>query len=60
MTRVPVILCCFCLILLGGYLAFSNAVSNTEYSFLANVLAARGYLVVRIQHDFADRRSARD
>jgi hypothetical protein len=26
-------------------------VKNTEYSFLANVLAARGYLVVSIQHD---------
>ena len=100
MTRVLVILCCFCLILIGGYLAFSrwavrhetlalfdvardraisleitvlrdselragmglirlpvavishgNTVRNTEYSFLANVLAARGYLVVSIQHD---------
>jgi dienelactone hydrolase len=28
-----------------------NTVKNTEYSFLANVLAARGYLVVSIQHD---------
>lgn len=100
MTRVFVILCCFCLILLGGYFAFSrwairhdavalfdigrdravpleisvlrdserraaaglvklpvaiisqgNTVKNTEYSFLTNVLAARGYLVVSIQHD---------
>lgn len=28
-----------------------NTVKNTEYSFLANVLAARGYLVASIQHD---------
>src|SRR5262249_4792079 len=28
-----------------------NTVKFTEYSFLANVLAARGYLVVSIQHD---------
>jgi pimeloyl-ACP methyl ester carboxylesterase len=28
-----------------------NTVKNTEYSFLANVLAARGYEVVSIQHD---------
>ncbi len=28
-----------------------NTVKNTEYSFLANVMAARGYLVVSIQHD---------
>ena len=28
-----------------------NTVKNTEYSFLANVLAARGYLVMSIQHD---------
>ena len=28
-----------------------NTVRNTEYSFLANVLAARGYLVASIQHD---------
>jgi hypothetical protein len=28
-----------------------NTVSNTEYSFLANVLAARGYLVASIQQD---------
>lgn len=28
-----------------------NTVRFTEYSFLANVLAARGYLVVSIQHD---------
>jgi hypothetical protein len=99
MTRVLVILCCFCLILLGSYLAFSrwairhetvalfdvardhavsleitvlrdsemragmglvrlpvavisqgNRVRNTEYSVLANILAARGYLVVSIRH----------
>jgi len=28
-----------------------NTVKNTEYSFLTNVLAARGYLVVSIQND---------
>src|SRR6266576_3082874 len=28
-----------------------NTVRNTEYSFLANVFAARGYLVVSIQQD---------
>ena len=28
-----------------------NTVKNTEYSFLANFLAMRGYLVVSIQHD---------
>ena len=28
-----------------------NTVKNTEYSFLANALATRGYLVVSIQHD---------
>lgn len=28
-----------------------NTVKHTEYSFLANVLAARGYLVASIQHD---------
>src|SRR5258707_1503161 len=28
-----------------------NAVKNTEYSFLANVFAARGYLVASIQQD---------
>ena len=28
-----------------------NTVRNTEYSFLANVFAARGYFVVSIQHD---------
>src|SRR6478609_9512545 len=28
-----------------------NTVKNTEYSFLANFLAARGYLVVSIQQD---------
>lgn len=30
-----------------------NTVRFTEYSFLANVLAARGYLAVSIQHDLA-------
>src|SRR3981081_3192104 len=31
--------------------ATGNTVKNTEYSFLANVLAARGYLVASIQQD---------
>lgn len=30
-----------------------NTVKFTEYSFLANVLAARGYLAISIQHDLA-------
>ncbi len=30
-----------------------NTVRHTEYSFLANVLALRGYLVLSIQHDLA-------
>jgi len=30
-----------------------NTVRFTEYSFLANVLAARGYMAVSIQHDLA-------
>src|SRR4051812_37589644 len=28
-----------------------NTVKNTEYAFIANLLAARGYLVASIQHD---------
>jgi hypothetical protein len=32
-------------------LSHGNTVKNTEYSFLANVFAARGYLVLSIQHD---------
>src|SRR6201985_3132163 len=28
-----------------------NTVKFTEYSFLANVFAARGYMVISIQHD---------
>jgi hypothetical protein len=28
-----------------------NTVRNTEYSFLANVLAARGYLAASVQQD---------
>jgi hypothetical protein len=32
-------------------LSHGNTVKYTEYSFLANVFAARGYLVVSIQHD---------
>src|SRR5438874_988608 len=31
-----------------------NTVKNTEYSFLANVFAARGYMVVSIQQDNPD------
>ena len=34
-------------------LSHGNTVKNTEYSFLANALAARGYLVMSIQHDLA-------
>lgn len=30
-----------------------NTVKFTEYSFLANVLAARGYMTVSVQHDLA-------
>jgi pimeloyl-ACP methyl ester carboxylesterase len=32
-------------------ISHGNTVKNTEYSFIANVLAARGYLVASIQHD---------
>src|SRR6201993_3915358 len=32
-------------------LSHGNTVKNTEYSFLSNLFAARGYLVVSIQHD---------
>jgi len=32
-------------------LSHGNTVKHTEYSFLANVFAARGYMVVSIQHD---------
>jgi hypothetical protein len=32
-------------------ISHGNTVKNTEYSFLANALAARGYLVASIQHD---------
>jgi pimeloyl-ACP methyl ester carboxylesterase len=32
-------------------LSHGNTVRHNEYSFLANVLAARGYLVISIQHD---------
>jgi len=34
-------------------LSHGNTVKNTEYSFLANVFTARGYLVLSIQHDLA-------
>ena len=32
-------------------LSHGNTVKNTEYSFLTNMFAARGYLVVSVQHD---------
>jgi len=32
-------------------LSHGNTVKNTEYSFLTNLFAARGYLVVSVQHD---------
>jgi len=32
-------------------LSHGNTVKSTEYSFLANVFAARGYMVISIQHD---------
>src|SRR5215471_1932078 len=34
-----------------AFISNGNTVKNTEYSFLANVLAARGYLVASIQQD---------
>lgn len=34
-------------------LSHGNTVKNTEYSFLTNLFASRGYLVVSIQHDLA-------
>jgi hypothetical protein len=34
-------------------LSHGNTVKHTEYSFLTNTFAARGYLVVSIQHDLA-------
>ena len=37
-----------------------NTVKNTEYSFLANALAARGYLVASIQQDNPDRPASDD
>src|SRR5471032_530439 len=40
MTKLPV-----------AILNHGNTVKFTEYSFLANLFAARGYLVVSIQHD---------
>jgi len=40
MIRLPVVI-----------LNHGNTVKYTEYSFLANFLAMRGYLVVSIQHD---------
>ncbi|MGF6306848.1 hypothetical protein ABIB82_000995 [Bradyrhizobium sp. i1.8.4] len=32
-------------------LSHGNTVKNTEYSFLTNVFASRGYLVISVQHD---------
>jgi hypothetical protein len=32
-------------------ISHGNTVKNTEYSFLANAFAARGYLVASVQHD---------
>ncbi|MHC6153607.1 alpha/beta fold hydrolase [Bradyrhizobium elkanii] len=32
-------------------LSHGNTVKNTEYSFLTNLFASRGYLVISIQHD---------
>lgn len=40
MTKMPV-----------AILSHGNTVKYTEYSFLANVMAMRGYLVICIQHD---------
>jgi pimeloyl-ACP methyl ester carboxylesterase len=34
-------------------LSHGNTVKFTEYSFLANLFAARGYIVVSVQHDLA-------
>src|SRR6202012_3110699 len=34
-----------------GIFNHGNTVKNTEYSFLANLMAARGYIVISIQHD---------
>jgi pimeloyl-ACP methyl ester carboxylesterase len=34
-------------------LSHGNTVKHTEYSFLSNVFAARGYLVISIQHDLS-------
>ena len=42
MTKLPV-----------AIINHGNTVKFTEYSFLANLFAARGYLVISIQHDLA-------
>ena len=34
-----------------AFISNGNTVKNTEYSFLANALAARGYLVASVQQD---------
>jgi len=34
-----------------AFISNGNTVKNTEYSFLTNLFASRGYLVVSIQHD---------
>jgi predicted esterase len=36
-----------------AFISNGNTVKNTEYSFIADVLAARGYLVASIQQDLA-------
>lgn len=36
-----------------GIINHGNTVKSSEYSFIANVLALRGYLVLSIQHDLA-------
>src|SRR6201993_1594199 len=36
-----------------AFLSHGNTVKSTEYSFLANAFAARGYMVISIQHDLA-------
>src|SRR3954451_4003612 len=39
------------IILPVAILSHGNTVKSTEYSFLANVFAARGYMVISVQHD---------
>jgi pimeloyl-ACP methyl ester carboxylesterase len=42
------------LILPVAILSHGNTVKHTEYSFIANMLAARGFLVASIQHDLPE------